>query len=60
MSNTKGRRGKKLEKKVSDELLKKVAVHVPDLGANCPHQAEGFIATQVVNWNKLNQMMAKS
>ena len=57
--STQGRRGKKLPKDVSDDLLKQVAVHVPDLGAACPHQAEGFIATQVVNWNKLNHMLAK-
>jgi|TARA_A100001391_G_scaffold55983_1_gene34231 hypothetical protein len=54
-----GRRGRKLDKKVSEEVMKKVRVDIPDLGQGCPDGAEGFFATHIVHFNKLQQMMAK-
>ena len=53
------RRGRKLDKKVSDEVMKKVRVDIPDLGQGCPTNEEGFFATHVMHFNKLQQMMAK-
>ena len=58
-SDTKGRRGKKLDGKTSKAVLKKVKVDIPDLGMGCPDQAEGYFATHVVAYNKLQSMMAK-
>ena len=59
VSDTKGRRGKKLDSKTSKAVLKKVKVDIPDLGMGCPDQAEGYFATHVVAYNKLQSMMAK-
>lgn len=59
MSNTVGRRGRKLDKNTSTDVMKKVRVDIPDLGEGCPYGEEGHWASHVVAWNKLSSLMAK-
>ena len=52
VSDTKGRRGKKLDGKTSKAVLKKVKVDIPDLGMGCPDQAEAGFSS--ITWRRVS------